>query len=163
MPYQTHGLRHDTDHLFAKLLAEDKWLMTPCAVLTGADQITLVRAAGALLTWFPDDAPVICPWPGKARQDVFEFTVGQFRAYARDHTPGGTAMTCCEKSKRDDLMDEVRTRMSAAVDAVREVAKAYPSREASLAATNIEQSQMWLDRASLPVQPAAQPTEEAAE
>jgi hypothetical protein len=113
MPYRTHGLRHDTDHLFAKLLAEDKWWMTPCVVIMawyGARVLggelrehadaTCIRSAAMLLT-FADDAQVVCGWPGKQRQDVFEFTVGQFRAFvqARSHSPQEASMTAVDEKE----------------------------------------------------------------
>ncbi|MBN1249527.1 MAG: hypothetical protein JXC32_17830, partial [Anaerolineae bacterium] len=108
MPYLTHGLRHDTDDLFAKLLdpSNEKWGMTPCVVLRmlswPEEEINAVRSADELLT-FPDGCQVICGWPGARRQDVFEFTVGQFRAYvhARDHRGGNTPMTCSDDPKPD--------------------------------------------------------------
>lgn len=82
---ETHGLRHDTEALFAKLLAEDKWLMTPCVVLF-EQEVLLERSAAALLD-FPDDAQVICGWPGATRQDLFEFKVGQFRSAVAGRSP----------------------------------------------------------------------------
>ena len=67
-----------------------------------------------------------------------------------------------ELSAEDDLTLVVQQRMSATLDAVRELAKTKPSREASLAVTNLEQSSMWLDRALLPSRPVCEPSEAAA-
>ena len=106
MPYKTHGLRHDVDALFAKLLGEDKWSMTPCAVIVDMGGplplIALVRSAENLLS-FADHAQVICGWPGKQRQDVFEFTVGQFRSARAgpSHSTGGADMSCTEEKRTD--------------------------------------------------------------
>ena len=104
MPYETHGLRHDTEALFAKLEGEELWAMTPCVVIDG-DHIHMARSAGQLLP-FPDHAQVICGWPGAKRQDVFEFTVGQFRAYARDHRGGDQPMTCCDDPRPETKTDD---------------------------------------------------------
>jgi len=67
-------------------------------------------------------------------------------------------MTSCEETKEaipltreQDCAQVAQERLSSALDAVRETARLMPSREASLAVTNLEQSQMWLDRSLLPV------------
>ena len=89
-------LRHDTYHLFAKLLLYPlAWPMTPCCVRvitaeaadgeggphldTVASEWRVARAPEELLS-LPDETEVLCPWPGVGRQDVFRFTVGEFRA-----------------------------------------------------------------------------------
>ncbi len=104
MPYQTHGLRHDTDHLFALLLREEMWANTPCVVIR-SEEICIARSIGVLLA-FDNSDQVICGWPGKQRQDVFEFTVGAFREYVNrssGHRPataenigGEKPMTCVD-------------------------------------------------------------------
>ena len=110
---QTHGLRHDTEALFAKLgapsphpLGDTRWLMTPCIVIE-EESISVVRDRLLLLT-FTNDAQVICGWPGAKRQDVFEFTVGAFRAFlsARDHSTGGAVMTCDETKPTEQAADQ---------------------------------------------------------
>lgn len=75
---QPKGLRHDTADLFQlRLLATRPWAMTPCIVRVDAEW-KLIRHPDLLLR-LSDETEVLCPWPGKARQDVFRFTVGDFR------------------------------------------------------------------------------------
>ena len=106
MPYKTHGLRHDTEALFAKLVAEEKWLMMPCVVFRPdnviCSQVVIVRSVENLLS-FADDTQVICGWSGAKRQDVFEFTVGQFRSAIAgpSHSTGGADMGCAEENRTD--------------------------------------------------------------
>ena len=73
-------LRHDTADLFRlELLAKSPWAQTPCIVLVNEEgEWRSIRHAEMLLH-LPDDTEVLCPWPGKARTDVFRFTVGEFR------------------------------------------------------------------------------------
>jgi len=47
----------------------------------GAVQVRLLDHAHALLS-FPDDTPVMGQWRGAMHSDFFQFTVGQYRAYA---------------------------------------------------------------------------------
>ena len=71
-------LRHDTADLFRlRLLADQPWAMTPCIVQQEAEWRSIRHPD--LLLHLPDDTEVLCPWPGKARTDVFRFTVGEFR------------------------------------------------------------------------------------
>lgn len=71
-------LRHDTEDLFnIRLLRHSPWQMTPCLVRVGGEW-QAVRTPEALLC-LSDDTEVLCGWPGKARQDFWEFTVGDFR------------------------------------------------------------------------------------
>jgi len=72
------SLRHDTADLFRlQLLAHSSWAMTPCVVRIEAEW-RVIRHERLLLN-LSDHIEVLCPWPGKARQDVFAFTVGDFR------------------------------------------------------------------------------------
>ena len=57
---------------------------TPLLVFTTTEdavQVRLLDHAQALLS-FPDDTPVMGQWRGAMRSDCFQFTVGQYRAYA---------------------------------------------------------------------------------
>jgi hypothetical protein len=85
------GLRHDTADLFQlRLLATWPWAMTPCIVRV-AGEWKLIRRPDLLLR-LADETEVLCPWPGKARQDVFRFTVGEFRkAHASAQSRGAQA------------------------------------------------------------------------
>lgn len=175
MPYETHGLRHDTEALFAKLLAEDKWLMTPCVVFqphsTFLPQVLLVRTLEDLLTFSDDDAQVICGWPGKHRQDVFEFTVGEFRSAVagRDHRGGEQPMTSCDEKQAGEAdvptveaTEGEAAQMAKSLVAYMGVLKARrPSRELSCAFTHAEEALMWLERIAPTVaeEQAAEPAE----
>jgi len=151
MPYQTYGLRHDTDHLFALLLRDDKWLMTPCVVIDGKD-IIICRNPHVLLT-LGDDFQVICGWPGKQRQDVFEFTVGQFRAavQARDHIPQEGTMTCVDEKRDEEPKPECQEKA------------AEPAAEGDAAAEAKPEGECAASSEACGHAPAAQPTEQAAE
>jgi hypothetical protein len=75
---ESRSLRHDTADLFRlQLLAHSNWAMTPCVVRIGGEW-RMIRHECPLLC-LSDDVEVLCPWPGKARQDLFAFTVGDFR------------------------------------------------------------------------------------
>ena len=160
MPYQTHGLRHDTEALFAKLLAEETpgWQNMPCVVIWG-ESLTLVRAISVLLG-FPDDAHVICGWPGAKRQDVFEFTVGQFRAFvqARSSQGGQEPMTACDEKCVDDPKPDAET--GATEENVKEDAAAEGAAEGTCEAKPEGECAGTCEKAD---EPAAQPTEDAAE
>ncbi len=171
--YETHGLRHDTDALFALLMREEKWEMTPCVVVMQSGgryiSINLVRERAALLN-LAGDHLVICGWPGKHRQDVFEFTVGQFRAYARDHRGGEQPMTSCPEKCAETNVPTVEATESGAAQMAQSLV-AYmgvlqarkPSREISCAFVRAEEALMWLQRIAPTVaeekaaEPAAQP------
>jgi len=72
------NLRHDTADLFRIVLfAHSPWAMTPCIVRVGTEWRVIRHPQ--LLLHLSDDVEVLCPWPGRARQDVFQFTVGDFR------------------------------------------------------------------------------------
>jgi hypothetical protein len=77
-------LRHDTKDLFIDMLfpymsskTKQVLTLTPCLVQIDSEW-RMVRHP-ALLLELPDEVKVLCPWPGQWRQDVFEFTVGDFR------------------------------------------------------------------------------------
>jgi hypothetical protein len=73
-------VRHDTADLFRMPLGHPPWMMTPCIVQVDGEWKSIRHPD--LLLHLPDDTEVLCPWPGKARTDVFRFTVGEFRAAA---------------------------------------------------------------------------------
>jgi len=156
MPFTTHGLRHDTEALFARLLRDEKWLMTPCVVITEVT-ISVVRDAKTLLT-FLDDRQIICGWPGAKRQDVFEFTVGQYRSYVegRDHTGGQGPMTACDEKCVDDPKADTE------VGATEENVKADAA-ESDAAAEAKPEGECAASSEACGHAPAAQPTEQAAE
>jgi len=162
MPYQTHGLRHDVDALFAKLQAEDKWLMVPCVVIDegayGEDgEIRLARSAAELLA-FRDACQVICGWPGARRQDVFEFSVGQFRSAVagRSCSPQEATMDgVCEQATESGAV----SRGKLLVEYLAALKAGHSSRELSCAFTHAEEALMWLEK--IAATPAAQPAEAA--
>lgn len=72
------NLRHDTKDLFRLcLLNGSLWKLTPCIVRENGEARVIRHPE--LLLHLPDDTEVLCPWPGKFSQDVFQFTVGDFR------------------------------------------------------------------------------------
>ncbi len=159
--YQTHGLRHDTDALFARLLPESpiapRWLLTPCAVIH-ENTITLVRSAADLLA-LPDDAQVLCPWPGQQRQDVFEFTVGAFRSAVagRDHSGGEQQMEPDSVPKVEATESEAVQMAQSLVAYMEVLKKRRSSRQLSCAFTHAEEALMWLQRIAPTVAEEAAP------
>ena len=78
--------RKDVDDFFklSDVFTAERLNHTPLIVfIATADalQIRLLDHAHELLS-FPDDTPVMGQWRGTMRSDFFQFTVGQYRAYA---------------------------------------------------------------------------------
>jgi hypothetical protein len=49
--------------------------------------VKIIDSPKFLLT-YPDQTPVMVQWAGKWRSDFFQFQVGDFRQYIKDHPPG---------------------------------------------------------------------------
>jgi len=78
--------RKDVDDFFklSDVFTAERLNHTPLIVfITTADtiQVRLLDHASELLS-FPDATPVMGQWRGTMRSDFFQFTVGQYRAYA---------------------------------------------------------------------------------
>jgi len=78
--------RKDVDDFFklSDVFTAERLNHTPLIVFIATDdtlQVRLLDHAHELLS-FPDDTPVMGQWRGTMRSDFFQFTVGQYRAYA---------------------------------------------------------------------------------
>jgi len=78
--------RKDVDDFFklSDVFTAERLNHTPLIVFIttdGALQVRLLDHASELLS-FPDVTPVMGQWRGTMRSDFFQFTVGQYRAYA---------------------------------------------------------------------------------
>jgi len=80
--------RKDVDDFFklSDVFTAERLNHTPLIVFIATDdtlQVRLLDHAHELLS-FPDDTPVMGQWRGTMRSDFFQFTVGQYRAYAEE-------------------------------------------------------------------------------
>ena len=80
--------REDVDDFFklSDVFTAERLNHTPLIVFIAiADviQVRLLNYASELLS-FPDDTPVMGQWRGTMHSDFFQFTVGQYRAYAEE-------------------------------------------------------------------------------
>ena len=78
--------RKDVDEFFklSDVFTAERLNHTPLIVFIATEdtvQVRLLDHAHELLS-FPDDTPVMGQWRGTMRSEFFQFTVGQYRAYA---------------------------------------------------------------------------------